>query len=263
MGDGVGGAAHEGAVDAGAVHEACGRLRFSEGLRRRWEQARAESAVQEAAQLSFLEGGRVPAAEIRRLAGNPLQERTPAEAYALGIWLAAWNVEKSLPPLNARSGGGGRRVAPASAVLSGIHRDICSYLVASDYLPQRAVAMPRDPQALGELMMLLRDSAVPALDRYAHMWRIVAGGDMFEVASTPTAVIFAKWFLAQNGVEPTGVSVLSAWAGSNRSRYVSLVAGGFSDEDESWRDVAYRSVLEGCEAGEGIARAVQAGVFPR
>lgn len=250
-------------MEIGTVHEACARLRFSEGLRRRWEEARAESAVQEAAQLSLLEGGRAPAAEIRRLAGNLPQGNTPAEAYALGIWLAAWNVEKSLPPLNTRSGGGVGKVAPASAVLSGIHRDICSYLVASGYLPKQAVAMPRDPQGLGEAMILLRDSTVPALDRYANMWRIIAGGNMFEVASTTTAVVFGKWFLAQNGVEPTGVSVLSTWAGRNRSQYTSLVAGGLSVDPESWRDVAYRSVLVGCEAGEGIGRAVQAGVFPQ
>lgn len=250
-------------LTAAAVHEACARLRFSEGLRRRWEQARAESAVQEAAALSFLEGGRVPAEEIRRLAGNPPQDLTPAEAYALGMWLATWNVEKSLPPLNARSGVGGLRVAPASAVLSGIHRDVCSYLVASGSLEARAVAMPRNPQGVGELILVVGDTSVPALDRCARIWQIIAGGDMFEVASTPTATIFAKWFLAQNGVEPTGVSVLSAWASSNRSRYVSLVAGGFSDEETAWREVLYRSVVQGCAVGEGIARAVQAGVFPK
>ena len=54
-------------VTDGMVHEACSRLRFSEGLRRRWREARAEAAIQEAVGISFVEGVRVRAADLRSM----------------------------------------------------------------------------------------------------------------------------------------------------------------------------------------------------
>jgi hypothetical protein len=51
----------------GMVHAACSQLRFAEGLRRRWREARAEAAIQEAVGISFIEGVRLPAADLRVL----------------------------------------------------------------------------------------------------------------------------------------------------------------------------------------------------
>ena len=49
------------------AHAALADLRFSEGLRRGWEEARAEAAVREAAALSIIEGARTSVDDVRAL----------------------------------------------------------------------------------------------------------------------------------------------------------------------------------------------------
>lgn len=286
-------------VSEAQIHAACGRLRFAEGLRRRWEEARAEAAVQEAANLSLIEGGRVSADEIREMAaraaatgqsahrrGTSASVQGPADAYALGIFRAAWQVERLLPPLNVRSGGRpeGTALQAPPAVLAQIHRDVCGGVVAGGYLDASVVAMPTRPAAIAEVIGLIRDQARPAIIRAAAIWELIADG-MFQVGSTPTAVLFSKWFLAREGVEPTGVAILSTEAARHRGAYAELlrktqgrVAEVADREPESvipgrsqnmrlpsdrWRAFVKQSVIEGCVAGEDIARSVQAGVFPR
>lgn len=254
-------------VESSRVHEACSRLRFAEGLRRRWEEARAEAAVQEAAHISFLEGGRVPAEEIRALATQPVDDMDPAEAYTLGIWRAAWRVQQSLPALNRRVGGAPKAPLGPAAVLGTIHKDVCSYLVAAGHMGSASVAIPDDPGAVAAVIGAYRDSSVPALDRCSLMWQTMVSRRVFHVGATPTAILFVKWFLATSGVEPTAVSVLSGWAAINRNRYVNAVKGeaGTAQEaqlGELWREITAESLIEGCSLGEGIARAVQAGSYP-
>ncbi len=254
-------------VEASAVHEVCARLRFAEGLRRRSEEARAESAVQEAAHISFLEGGRVPAEEIRALATTTIGHLGPGEAYAMGIWRAAWRVQQSLPPLNARKGRAPTAQPSPAAMLGTIHRDICSYLVAGRHMDSAKVAIPSNPRAIATVIGAYRDSSAPALDRCALMWRTIVREEVFEVGTTPAAILFSKWFLATSGVEPTAVSVLSGWAAANRNRYVEAVQGDADSAQatrlaELWWGIVAQSVIDGCDLGEGIARAVQAGVYP-
>ena len=47
------------------AHAALADLRFSEGLRRGWEEARAEAAVREATALSIIEGARTSVDDVR------------------------------------------------------------------------------------------------------------------------------------------------------------------------------------------------------
>lgn len=250
-------------VTDGMVHEACSRLRFSEGLRRRWREARAEAAIQEAVGISFVEGVRVRAADLRSLVSqaDALDHVDVREAQALGVWRGVWEVEQQLSPLNQREPSQPGPPPAVPAVLAGINRNVCSYLVASGFLPPSSVAVPRDPAVLRELLTLSREPGTTALQKVSEVWRLIVSNQLFEVGSGATGVIFAKWMLAQTGVEPTGVAVLSDWPAQNRSTYAGLVNDP-SASSEVWSELVNRCVLEGCAVGEEVARSVQAGRFP-
>ena len=127
------------------AHAALADLRFAEGLRRGWEEARAEAAVREAAALSIVEGARTTVDDVRALsmadAGGAASD--PGAALALGIWRSQWNLASRFPALNTRSPGG-PRVAPTPlpALIAGLHRDACSGLVAAGLVEPRALAVP-------------------------------------------------------------------------------------------------------------------------
>lgn len=249
-------------ISSDSVHEACARLRFSEGLRRRWREARAEAALREASNLCFVEGLRMPVEDLRLLVASEVESSglNPTEAQALGVWRAVWEIEQMLAPLN-QAGPGGSVSTPLAvpALLAKINRNVCSYMVAGGFLEAGSVAVPRDPRVLTELLRWVGGSDLPALERVARAWRLIAAERMFEVGSGATAVIFAKWMLAQAGVEPTGVAVLSAWPSQNRSAY--LAAAGSDGDAADWDSLVKLCVLEGCAAGEKISRSIQAGTI--
>ena len=90
------------------AHAALAELRFCEGLRRGWEEARAEAAVREAAALSIIEGARTTVDDVRALSmadeGGAVSD--PGAALALGIWRSQWRLASGFPALNTRSQGG-------------------------------------------------------------------------------------------------------------------------------------------------------------
>ena len=247
----------------GMVHAACSQLRFAEGLRRRWREARAEAAIQEAVGISFIEGVRLPAADLRVLVSqaDALDQVDAGEAQTLGIWRAVWEIEQQLPALNQRepSQAGAPRAVPA--VLAGINRDVCSYLVAAGFLSPASVAVPREPTVLRRLLALSAEPETAALHKATESWRLIVSNQLFEVGSGATGVIFAKWMLARSGVEPTGVAVLSDWPSRNRSIYAGIV-NDHAAPNAAWSELVNRCVVDGCAAGEEVARSVQAGRFP-
>lgn len=248
--------------EVGEVHEACARLRFAEGLRRRWPEARAEAAIQEAVSLAFLEGVRIPPDVLRDLVATSSPDTAdPAAALAVGIWRAAWDMEKALPPLNSREMPVSRPL-PVPAVLAGINRAACTYLAAESLMSARDVAMPANPSALRRVVALTQSDEGTAVERAARAWRLLASEQVFPIASGATGAIFAKWMLARSGVEPTGVAVISRWPAQNRAVYAELVANRGAGEDE-WIELLSRGLIAGCASGEEIALAVQAGRYPR
>lgn len=253
------------------VYRAASKLRFAQGLRRGWPEARAESAVREAASIGWLEGMRIPVADLRELVvtrnlteGDYGEDPLPPDlAYVLGVWRATWSVLNRLPALNSKTP---MRTAPSPIplVLAGINRDVCSFLVASGHTSAREVAIPKNPEVLGAVTRLARATGTQTLARAAEIWRLISAERLFEVGSEATAILFVKWLLADSGVEPTGVSVLSYFAGAQPATYRTLASAG-SEEDVStaWSNFLKVSVLQGCEEGERVALAVQAGRLPQ
>ncbi len=271
----------------GEAHRACAELRFAEGLRRRWEEARAESAVQEAVLLSWMEGARGSLAELREAtmidepwsvgrwvegAGSgtypsdrwtPPESSDPGMALMLGVWNAGWQIESALAPLNAASDTRPPRTSvprPVPAILAGINRDVCSVMVSSGFLSTEQVAIPTKPQVIQQVLRLVSQSrSASAISRASQILSLLLVEQPFEFGNTPTAYLFVKWFLATSGVEPTGVAVLSLHSSQNQADLGNLVQGNRGGQ-AGWYRFLCDSLVAGCHAGHQIARSVQAGV---
>ena len=226
------------------AHAALADLRFAEGLRRGWEEARAEAAVREAAALSIVEGARTTVDDVRALsmadAGGAASD--PGAALALGIWRSQWNLASRFPALNTRSPGG-PRVAPTPlpALIAGLHRDACSGLVAAGLVEPRALAVPTDPAALTAHFRFRR---------------------VFAPASSVVGAGLARWILVTRGVDPTGVCVPGAYDALDPARAGRALAGWVSADEAGlarWITHYCAGIVYGAQVGRDVARHVQAG----
>ena len=260
------------------AEDALARLRFHEGLRRGWHEARAEAAVREAAALARLEGVRIDVAELRHLSvgdGLAAPERRgtgdAARDLALGIWRAEWNVASGLADLNT-SPPVRRRSRPAPALLTALHRDACSALLASGRVAARQVAMPVEPDRLRRVLALLgtgpsaRGASVPAMVAAAAVIAEFRAGDVFTPASLAVGGAAARWLLVERGVDPTGVAVPSlldaedpAGAGRALGGWVRGIDEGDTGRQAAWITRVARGIERGAREGEDIALRVQAG----
>lgn len=254
------------------MHDACSRLRYAEGLRRKWAQARAEASVREAVNLAWIEGARTDVAEIRQAVmaveqpslgpatSAVISAMTPAQLLALGIWRAMWGQVSELPELNTgrQSRAPLGRVQPPPALIAGINRDVCSFLVSEGVAPSTGVAVPNNPSAIREAVALIQGGGVSgsATVRAAQVLRALIQGQPFSQGNVAGAFVVTKVMLARQGVEPTGVAVLSRVAAAKPAEF-SLLRESGSQKD--WIGFMEESVLEGCGEGESIARMVQAG----
>lgn len=249
-------------------------LRFHEGLRRQWEAARAEAAIREAAALSLLEGGRISVDDLRALSMQDASDRAdstrdPAQALAVGIWRAQWNLASGFAPLNARIRPV-RRPRPIPALMSALHRDISSGMVEAGLMEARDVAFPVSSHPLRKIVALLH-APLPAWVCAAEVCAHFRATPIFRLASSAMGATLARWVLVERGVDPTGVAVISA--------FYSLEATQREDALHAWKEAnspdisqdealaarsqwyAFfaRSVTEGARIGQDIALHVQAG----
>lgn len=256
------------------AEHALSTLRFHEGLRRRWEAARAEAAIREATALSLLEGAPISVDDLRELSMREpstfaSSALNPAQALALGIWRAQWNLASSFEPLNARVRPV-RRPRPVPALMSALHRDISSGMVEAGLIDSREVAIPVSPHALREVVALLK-APLPAWICAAEVCARLRATPVFTPASSALGATLARWVLVERGVDPTGVAVISAlYALENSPRESALDAWRaanhlHADTDEAlaalgqWYAFFARSVAEGARIGADIALRVQAG----
>ena len=256
------------------AHAALADLRFSEGLRRGWEEARAEAAVREAAALSIIEGARTSIDDVRALsmADEGGAASDPGAALALGIWRSQWNLASHFPALNTRSQGGARVApTPLPALIAGLHRDACSGLVAAGLTPPREVAVPTDPALLGPALGYARCDApalgyarcdAPALAVAAALTAHFRFRRVFAQASSVVGGGLARWILVTRGVDPTGVCVPSAYDALDPARAGRSLAGWVSADEAGlarWITHYCAGVVYGAQVGRDVARHVQAG----
>ena len=246
------------------AHAALADLRFSEGLRRGWEEARAEAAVREAAALSIIEGARTSVDDVRALsmADDGGAASDPGAALALGIWRSQWNMASHFPALNTRSQGGARVApTPLPALIAGLHRDTCSGLVAAGLVESRSVAVPADPSLLAPALAYARCDA-PGLAVAAALTAHFRFRRVFAPASSVVGGGLAQWILVTRGVDPTGVCVPAAYDALDPARAGRELAGWVRADEAGlarWIIHYCAGVVYGAQVGRDVARHVQAG----
>ena len=246
------------------AHAALAELRFSEGLRRGWEEARAEAAVREAAALSIIEGARTSVDDVRALsmADDGGAASDPGAALALGIWRSQWNMASHFPALNTRSQGGARVApTPLPALIAGLHRDTCSGLVAAGLVESRSVAVPADPSLLAPALAYARCDA-PGLAVAAALTAHFRFRRVFAPASSVVGGGLARWILVTRGVDPTGVCVPAAYDALDPARAGRELAGWVRADEAGlarWIIHYCAGVVYGAQVGRDVARHVQAG----
>ena len=246
------------------AHAALAELRFSEGLRRGWEEARAEAAVREAAALSIIEGARTSVDDVRALsmADDGGAASDPGAALALGIWRSQWNMASRFPALNTRSQGGARVApTPLPALIAGLHRDACSGLVAAGLVESRSVAVPADPSLLAPALAYARCDA-PGLAVAAALTAHFRFRRVFDPASSVVGGGLARWILATRVVVPTAVCVPAAYDALDPARAGRELAGWVRADEAGlarWIIHYCAGVVYGAQVGRDVARHVQAG----
>lgn len=271
--------------------DALTRLRFHEGLRRGWEEARAEATIHEATALSLILGARTSVNDLRLAslagvgerpagadsfpagagsphadtascpseAGAPIR-RDPAMDLAIGIQRSQTGLVAGFPPLNSRVPSRPRQI-PLPALVASIHRDICSGLVESGRMSTRGVAMPKSPEFLAPLAGYLSANA-PALAKAAAILAHFRFREVFTPASPAVGAALARRLLVLEGVDPTGVCTISVLDAHDPVQASRELAGWVSADEEGvarWILHFTKSVEHGAKAGENIALHVQAG----
>ena len=246
------------------AHAALADLRFSEGLRRGWQEARAEASIREAAALAIIEGARTSVDDVRAASmsdrGGPSSD--PASALACGIWRSQWSLASRFPPLNTRSAARPRTPSvPLPSLIAGLHRAACSALVAVGLVPTSSVAVPTDPSLLAPALAYARCDA-PALAVAAALSAHFRFRRVFEPASCAVGAGVARWILVTRGVDPTGVCVPGAYDAVDPARAGRALAGWVSADEAGlarWITHYCAGVVYGARVGRDVARHVQAG----
>jgi len=258
------------------AREACTELRWHPALRRRTEQAAAESRVRAAHASAALAGARFPLDLVRDVArGAATFPDDPAGSTALGAVRATAQAEAL--------GTDGRR-SPVQA-LARLHTLAAAGLLADDALgrPRRAGQAARDgadlldPEGrpvpapdgpaltarLAGLSGLLRAPATaPALVVAGLVHAEVATARPFEAGNQVVARALCRAVLVERGLDPTAVAVWEQPLLAMGPRYpVTLAgyAGGGADGVAAWLRLFAEAVVDGAAAGRAVCDAVLAG----
>lgn len=244
------------------MHEACSQLRFAEGLRRRAAEARAETSVNEAVALARLEGARIQPAVLRVEAlswnNDRLKAVPPDLAVGLAAWRASWSVIAELADLNPKVPTLNQSL-PLRSVMARIHRDYASVLATHGLANPDKIAIARDPERLSQILAAASEPGQNAVLRAARLWALMVIDEPFEVGNSVVGILGAKFLLAQDGVEPTGVSVLTLRAATRQGEYQQALGAARGGDWDSWVEFVQKSVIGGCDEGTKITRRVQAG----
>lgn len=249
-------------VSFDAALAALARLRFHEGLRRGWAEARVEAAVREGAAVALLLGANVSVDDLRlaALGGEGERGRDPAMDLAIGAWRSQVGLVERFAPLNSRTPQAVRPL-PAPALLAAIHRDLCSGLVESGRLGTGGVAVPVSPGVLAPALEYLRAPA-PAMARAAALVAHFRFREVVAPASAGAGAALARWLLVSEGVDPTGVCPITAMDARDAAGAARALAGWARADAAgvaAWMIRFGECVEYGARVGADVALRVQAG----
>ncbi|MGL5859298.1 MAG: hypothetical protein ACRC35_13010 [Angustibacter sp.] len=250
-----------------AARDACTRLRWHPGLRRRTEQALAETTTRAAQASAAMEGARLPVSVVR----DVLRGACPAPDDATGRVVSGALRATVL----AGKVGAVLRRTPAQG-LATVHVAAATGLIPGDELgrPRRAGQAPRDLRGaaphgaalsarLDTLYAVLRcPDEVPALVVAAVAWGEIATTRPFTAGTGVVARAVHRAVLVDRGVDPTGVAAPEMACTASHlehGRILSRYAGGTHDDAAEWVRYCTELVTQGAVEGERVAAAVLAG----
>jgi len=257
-----------------AARAGCTALRWHEGLRRRGDEARAETTVRAARATACLDGAELPLDLVRDM----LRGARPAPSGAIGLAVSG----ALRATVEAGALGDVVRRSPLQA-LARLHTAAAAGLVADDALgrPRSGDQAPLDlpgpgPAPTGEalrarlegLASLMGTAAdVPALVVAALVHGEVLAARPFLVSNGIVARALFRAAVVERGLDPTGVAVpevgllragLPAYAAA-----VSAYASGTAEGVAAWLQFCARAVQAGADEGVTVADAVIAGRLSR
>ena len=265
-----------------ALREASAELRWNEALRRRWREARAESAVRGAIASGGVEGAVLPTAVLRdAIASRSLTEAStgdPSLDAVAGLWRAGVRLTGWMPDLR----GEGRPAQPSPrTLLTALHRDVAGPLAVVGTIPLDDVAAPRRGERtpveggpgeapVGEalaarldgLLRLIDAPGAPALVRAAVVHAEMVCARPFTAGNAAVGRLLVRHLITRDGLEPTGVAVVDQYAGRVPVAYADALAAyasGTLDGVVAWVVWQAEAVLVGIQEAQAICRSVQAG----
>ena len=266
-----------------ALREATAQLRWHEALRRRWREARAEAAVRGAIASAAVEGAVLPASVLRgAIAARSLTGAStgdPSLDAVAGLWRAGVRLNGWMADLRGRS----RPEPPgARALLAALHRDVVGPLAVAGRLGLEEIAVPRPPgrapveagpgpapdgqelaARLEGLVRLIEAPALPALVRAALVHAEMVAVRPFTAGNAAVGRLLVRHLIARDGLEPTGVAVVDAYAGRAPAAYADAAAAyasGTMDGVVAWVVWQAEAILVGLDEAREICRSVQAGM---
>ncbi|WP_182353905.1 hypothetical protein [Flaviflexus huanghaiensis] len=239
----------EASAGTARVAQAVRSVRFSTGLRRGWEAARAEASIHWVVSDCRAANFDVSATELReQIARN----REPEHPRAAAAWRCHSDATADMPPLNTQD----RAPSPPStvrAMLAGLHRD------ASSVDPGRregAAIFSVDDAARQELIIDIAEAPAPAIVTLS----VLLGQWLLDplVAREDSLVrdSFVRWLGTIRGFEPTGTAVLDlAGLSTKLDSYGAGTPAGMSD----WMSAVADTYVEAMNTSLRISQSILAG----
>ncbi len=266
------------AVDG--AREACTRLRWHEGLRRRAPEAAAESRVRGARASALLDGAELAGSEHTLSVVRDLMRG--ARDWPAELGPAELTTRAAVRVTAATEGVDAAALRSAAQVLSRLHLAAASGLVPSDQLGRprttgggvpgelgflgpapQAAELPARLAAVGAVLGTLGQGGVPALVVAAVVHAELAWARPFAGGNALVARAVERVVLRVGGVDPTGVSVPeaghAAGAGVDYRGALQAYGDGGLEGVRLWLLHVAEAVTLGAEEGTRIAHAVQAG----
>ena len=266
------------------LREASAKLRWHEALRRRWREARAESAIRGAAASGAIEGAVFPVSQLRRAvaAAALTQANTadPALDAVAGLWRAQVRLNGWMPDLRGEA----RPLLPSPrALLSSLHRDLSGPLATAGTVPMEAVGAPRGraapleggpgPALSGEeltarldgILALIGASSAPALVRAAVVHAELAVTRPFALGNAALGRLAVRHLITRDGLEPTGTAVVDQYPARAPGAYAQALAAyasGSADGVVAWVVWQAEAILMGMTEATALCRSIQAGSLP-
>ncbi|MDO5728612.1 MAG: hypothetical protein Q4P71_03180 [Actinomycetaceae bacterium] len=181
-------------------------LRFTEGLRRNWEAARAETNIQLAYTDAALDGARVNLNHLRLASIGRAETTDPGIALAVDYWRAHLWISQIWNPLNARRPVK-KHEPPLPVIIASVHKLLSARLVGTQ-VSSSEVAIPSDP-ARTQVFIRLLSSSLPAAVRCALAVAWAHHNPFFTRHCDEVARVVIRHLLVTSGFEPTGTLLLT------------------------------------------------------